>query len=83
MILSSSGAEILAASAMRRETCLYCEQTGVTTRLIPWGHWGLCPIHSADFIAKNTRPTIEAQMREKVGGYLEDKGRPTRNGVRP
>ena len=28
----------------RRETCLSCEREGRTTRLVPYGHWGICPV---------------------------------------
>lgn len=34
-----------------RDTCLYCEQQGVRTKLVRVGHWGLCPTHSAAYLA--------------------------------
>ncbi len=27
----------------KRETCLSCERAGRVTRLVPYGHWNVCP----------------------------------------
>jgi hypothetical protein len=27
---------------------------GTETALVPYGHWGLCPVHNADFLAEVT-----------------------------
>lgn len=54
--------------AVPRETCLYCEQEGTVTKLVPLGnHWGCCPIHSADYLARCTPPSVaEALARAGV-----------------
>lgn len=33
-----------------RTTCLYCEREGVKTELVRVGHWGVCPVHSAEYL---------------------------------
>lgn len=35
---------------MLRTTCRYCEEEGRETQLVPVGHWGLCPIHSKEYL---------------------------------
>lgn len=34
-----------------RTNCLYCEQRGVTTELIPYYHWKVCPVCSPAWAA--------------------------------
>lgn len=41
----------------QRTTCLHCQyQDGIQTELIRYAHWGLCPIHSKDFLATVMEP---------------------------
>lgn len=47
---------------MRRSTCLYCENEGVTTQLVQTTRGGLCPIHSADLLA-----ALDANARHTLG----------------
>lgn len=48
-----------------RDTCLYCEHEGVTTKLIQTGRGGLCPVHSRDFIATllGAEKKVEPELR--------------------
>lgn len=58
-----------------RKTCLYCEQNGIETALVQVGHWGCCPIHSADYIAANRPPTfMELLEAAGIAPQLKDKG---------
>lgn len=67
---------------MMRSTCLYCEQNGVTTPLIPYYHWRVCPNCSPNE-AKQARELQEfAQFKAMRNDPLRSKGRPTINGVR-
>lgn len=60
-----------------RDTCLYCEAAGKTTRLVKVGNWKCCPTHSADFIARSTAlPDGYALVRKPV---LTEVGIPKRN----
>ncbi len=61
--------------ATRRSTCLYCEQSGVTTRLVYAGGTLNCPIHSADFIKRASVPEGWALIR-KVTPEEQRQGRP-------
>ena len=42
----------------KRETCLSCEKAGRTTRLVSYGHWGICPKHEPQLMV-----TVEAFAR--------------------
>jgi hypothetical protein len=49
---------------------LYCEQEGTTTELIPYGHWGICPVHSkslADSIRAVSEPDALLKNRGVPG----------------
>lgn len=61
---------------MLRDTCIHCDH-----ELVPYAHWGICPVCSADFLAAVRPPSIAHQIQAQVGGLLDDRGRPTRNGV--
>lgn len=61
--------------------CLYCEAAGQQTELIRVGHWGLCPVHSADYLARISLPTPAEQIQKVVGGLLKEVGRPTIGGA--
>lgn len=67
-----------------RDTCLYCEQEGKVTKLVRTaGHWRLCPIHSASYIQSIRHPTVrELLAMQGCAPVLQDKGRPTVNGVK-
>lgn len=64
---------------MRRETCLYCEESGKTTALVPVGNWGCCPIHSSDYLAQVSRPTATVAQLVRLSGidiHATGKGSP-------
>ena len=48
-----------------RTTCLYCEQRGVTTALIPFAHWAVCPVCAPEWAAAATPPDPDPLLLTK------------------
>lgn len=46
---------------MLHRHCIYCEKEGRKTELIRVDHWGVCPIHSADWLRKVGRHPDQQQ----------------------
>lgn len=50
----------------KRETCLSCERAGKTTRLVPFGHWNVCPIHEQQLFLYVSRLNRLSEMERLI-----------------